>query len=98
MSKRKGEQRHELIEDRLRSLEEVGAIEEWRYERAAQRYIVDLGEEIELQGGVTETNMLVMTLMSVEAFLAGIIVARREGLSGRGHVFVVDEEGVTDVQ
>lgn len=94
---KRGEERHRLIEERLRSLEARGSIEDWRYERSAQRYIVDLGEEVELQGGTDDTNLLVMTLMSVEAFLAGVIVARRE-IARSGRVFVVDDTGVANVQ
>lgn len=94
---KRGEERHRLIEERLRSLQQRGSIEDWRYERSAQRYIVDVGEDIELQGGVDDTNLLVMTLMSVEAFLAGVIVARREMLQA-SRVFVVDESGAASVQ
>jgi hypothetical protein len=88
--------RHEYIAARMDHLQDTGAIESFRYERASQRYLVTLSESMEVAGGAEETDTLILTLMSAESFLSGAAVGAR--LVPAERVFVVDEEGGVYVQ
>lgn len=85
--------RHDFIEEHFDHLQREGIIVEWRYERAAQRYLVTLDHDRSVSGTAEDTDTLVMSLMTSEAFIAGaeaaLEVAARRPRAG----FAVDPEG-----